>query len=35
MTRSMFTSLMELFERRVGRDLGERVEDNREIEHVC
>lgn len=35
LTRSMFTSLMELFERRVGRDLGERVEDNREIEHVC
>lgn len=35
LTRSMFTFLLEFFERTVGRDLGERVENTAEIEHVC
>ena len=35
LTRSMFTFMMEVFERTVGRDLGERVSGNDKIEHVC
>ena len=35
LTRSMFTFMMEVFERTVGRDLGERVGDIGEPEHVC
>ncbi|KAI0825181.1 dienelactone hydrolase [Trametes gibbosa] len=35
LTRSLFTFMMEVFERTVGRDLGERVDDGGEIEHVC
>ncbi|CDO75257.1 hypothetical protein BN946_scf184967.g10 [Trametes cinnabarina] len=35
LTRSLFSLLLETFERTVGRDLGERVDDGRKIEHVC
>ncbi|KAI0735216.1 dienelactone hydrolase [Earliella scabrosa] len=35
LTRSMFTFMMEVFERTVGRDLGEKVDDGSKIEHVC
>ncbi|KAI9063018.1 dienelactone hydrolase [Trametes sanguinea] len=35
LTRSLFGMMMEVFERTVGRDLGERVEDGTKIEHVC
>lgn len=35
LTRSMFTFMMEVFERTVGRDLGEKVDAGGEIEHVC
>ncbi|KAM5535420.1 hypothetical protein V8D89_010942 [Ganoderma adspersum] len=35
LTRSLFTFMMEVFERTVGRDLGERVDGNEKIEHVC
>ncbi|KAH9849807.1 dienelactone hydrolase [Lenzites betulinus] len=35
LTRSIFTFMMEVFERTVGRDLGERVDTGGEIEHVC
>lgn len=35
LTRSMFSFMMEVFERTVGRDLGPRVEHGGEIEHVC
>ena len=35
LTRPIFTFLMEVFERTVGRDLGERVGGDQKIEHVC
>ncbi|THH02817.1 hypothetical protein EW026_g26 [Hermanssonia centrifuga] len=35
LTKSMFTFMMEVFERTVGRDLGERVAGNDKVEHVC
>ncbi|KAF9481383.1 dienelactone hydrolase [Pholiota conissans] len=35
LTRSMFTFMMEVFERTVGRDLGPKKPLNREPEHVC
>ncbi|KLO14430.1 dienelactone hydrolase [Schizopora paradoxa] len=35
LTRSLFSFLMEVFERTVGRDLGPRVDQGGEIEHVC
>ncbi|KIP11992.1 hypothetical protein PHLGIDRAFT_82564 [Phlebiopsis gigantea 11061_1 CR5-6] len=35
LTRSMFTFMMEVFERTISRDLGERVAGNDKIEHVC
>ena len=35
LTRSMFTFMMEVFERTVGRELGEKVDDGSKIEHVC
>ncbi|KAJ2913409.1 hypothetical protein MD484_g7017, partial [Candolleomyces efflorescens] len=35
LTRSLFTYMLEVFERTVGRDLGPRVELNEEPEHVC
>ncbi|EKM61010.1 uncharacterized protein PHACADRAFT_134073 [Phanerochaete carnosa HHB-10118-sp] len=35
LTRSLFTFMMEVFERTVSRDLGERVSGNDKIEHVC
>ncbi|KAH7883637.1 dienelactone hydrolase [Phlebopus sp. FC_14] len=35
LTRSLFTFMMEVFERTVGRDLGPRVDKGGEVEHVC
>ncbi|RDB15946.1 putative carboxymethylenebutenolidase [Hypsizygus marmoreus] len=35
LTKSMFTFMMEVFERTVARDLGPRVGDAKEPEHVC
>ncbi|KAF8973971.1 dienelactone hydrolase [Flammula alnicola] len=35
LTRSIFTFLLEVFERTVGRDLGPKVALNQEPEHVC
>jgi len=35
LTRSLFTFMMEVFERTVGRDLGPRVAQSAEPEHVC
>ncbi|KAJ7254061.1 dienelactone hydrolase [Mycena haematopus] len=35
LTRSLFSFMMEVFERTVGRDLGPRVDLNKEPEHVC
>jgi len=35
LTRSLFTFMMEVFERTVGRDLGPKVSQNTEPEHVC
>jgi len=35
LTRSLFTFMMEVFERTVGRDLGPKVEDGKGVEHVC
>ncbi|KIJ68392.1 hypothetical protein HYDPIDRAFT_82794 [Hydnomerulius pinastri MD-312] len=35
LTRSIFTFMMEVFERTVGRDLGPRVDNGGEVEHVC
>ncbi|PPR06887.1 hypothetical protein CVT24_011577 [Panaeolus cyanescens] len=35
LTRSLFTFMMEVFERTVGRDLGPRVARNQTAEHVC
>lgn len=35
LTRSLFTFMLEVFERTVGRDLGPRVEKGDKIEHIC
>ncbi|KAJ7706123.1 dienelactone hydrolase [Mycena rosella] len=35
LTRSLFAFMMEVFERTVGRDLGPRLDLNKEPEHVC
>ncbi|KDQ63703.1 hypothetical protein JAAARDRAFT_29725 [Jaapia argillacea MUCL 33604] len=35
LTRSLFTFMMEVFERTVGRDLGPRVDGGGKVEHVC
>ena len=35
LTRSLFSFMMEVFERTVGRDLGPRVDDGGKPEHVC
>jgi len=35
LTRSLFAFMMEVFERTVGRDLGPRLADIQEPEHVC
>jgi len=35
LTRSLFTFMMEVFERTVGRDLGPKVSQGGEPEHVC
>ncbi|KAL0951115.1 hypothetical protein HGRIS_007852 [Hohenbuehelia grisea] len=35
LTRSLFTFMMEVFDRTVGRDLGPREGDDKEPEHVC
>ncbi|EMD41825.1 dienelactone hydrolase [Gelatoporia subvermispora B] len=35
LTRSLFTFMLEVFERTVGRDLGARVDEGGSIEHVC
>ncbi|THV04895.1 dienelactone hydrolase [Dendrothele bispora CBS 962.96] len=35
LTRSLFSFMMEVFERTVGRDLGPRVEDTKPPQHVC
>lgn len=35
LTRSLFTFMMEVFERTIGRDLGPRVDAGGKIEHVC
>ncbi|KAI0304866.1 dienelactone hydrolase [Russula brevipes] len=35
LTRSLFSFMMEVFERTVGRDLGPHVEGGKAVEHVC
>ena len=35
LTRSLFSFMMEVFERTVGRDLGPKVERGEGVEHVC
>ncbi|KAI9569967.1 dienelactone hydrolase [Boletus coccyginus] len=35
LTRSLFTFMLEVFERTIGRDLGPRVDKGDKIEHVC
>jgi len=35
LTRSLFSFMMEVFERTVGRDLGPRSDEGKEPEHVC
>ncbi|KAG1755239.1 dienelactone hydrolase [Suillus paluster] len=35
LTRSMFMFMMEVFERTIGRDLGPKVGEREEVEHVC
>ncbi|OCH96457.1 dienelactone hydrolase [Obba rivulosa] len=35
LTRSLFTFMLEVFERTIGRDLGPRVQGSGNIEHVC
>ena len=35
LTRSLFTYMLEVFERTVGRDLGPRVDKGDKVEHVC
>src|SRR5438477_7287453 len=35
LTRSLFSFMMEVFDRTVGRDLGPRMGDGHQVEHVC
>lgn len=35
LTRSLFTFMLEVFERTVGRDLGSRIDEKEKREHVC
>lgn len=35
LTRSLFSFMIEVFERTIGRDLGEKVSDVDEPEHIC
>ncbi|TFY71938.1 hypothetical protein EVG20_g1065 [Dentipellis fragilis] len=35
LTRSLFSFLLEVFERNIGRDMGPKVVDNKPLEHVC
>ncbi|KIK28515.1 hypothetical protein PISMIDRAFT_90675 [Pisolithus microcarpus 441] len=35
LTRSLFTFMLEVFERTVGRDLGPRIDEKKKPEHVC
>jgi carboxymethylenebutenolidase len=35
LTRSLFSFMIEVFERTVGRDLGPKVEGGKGIEHIC
>jgi len=35
LTRSLFSFMMEVFERTVGRDLGPKVLIDKAVEHVC
>jgi len=35
LTRSLFTFMLEVFERTIGRDLGPRADEGDKIEHVC
>ncbi|TFK41109.1 dienelactone hydrolase [Crucibulum laeve] len=35
LTRSLFSYMLEVFERTVGRDLGPKSSDSKELEHVC
>lgn len=35
LTRSLFTFMMEVFDRTVSRDMGPRQDDGRAPEHVC
>jgi len=35
LTRSLFTFMMEVFERTIGRDLGPKVNEAKKVEHVC
>ena len=35
LTRSLFSFMMEVFERTVGRDLGPKIERGEGVEHVC
>jgi carboxymethylenebutenolidase len=35
LTRSLFSLMMEVFERTVGRDLGPKIQSGEGVEHVC
>jgi len=35
LTRSLFSFMMEVFDRTVGRDLGPRVQVDKAVEHIC
>jgi len=35
LTRSLFSFMMEVFQRTVGNDLGPKLNDGRQVEHVC
>lgn len=35
LTRSLFTFMMEVFDRTIGRDLGPKVDKGEQVEHVC
>ena len=35
LTRNLFSFMLEVFERTVGRDMGPRIVDGKEPEHVC
>lgn len=35
LTRSLFTFMLEVFERTIGRDLGPRINEGEKLEHVC